>query len=336
MPDRPPVLEARRLTVRLDGRTVLRDLDLAVGDGEVLALLGPNGAGKTTLLRAIAGFERPATGSVHLDGVNLGRTPPHRRRIGLLFQDSALFPNRTVFENVAYAPLLQRRAEDEVRGEVDRLADLLSLGPLLDRRPSELSGGERQRVALARTLAARPRLVLLDEPFASVDVEIKADLRTQFRAALRASGTAAIHVTHDREEGLFLGDRVALLFEGRLAGTGPPESLYRHPGTVRAARFLGYNVVRGPAGPVAVHPEDVLLDVGDGPLYRVVAGGTTGRRSVVVLGRPDGERLEALVDSPPALDETVRVSWRRAEPLTEDPEPPAPKEPKKPPALART
>jgi ABC-type Fe3+/spermidine/putrescine transport system ATPase subunit len=317
--DSPPVLEVRGVTVRLGGRPVLRDLDLTVRDGELLALLGPNGAGKTTLLRTIAGFERPTTGSVRLDGRELGRTPPHRRKIGLLFQDPALFPNRTVFENVAYAPLLQRWPEDQVRAEVERLAELLSLGPLLDRRPSELSGGERQRTALARTLAARPRLVLLDEPFASVDVEVKADLRTQFRAALRASDTAAIHVTHDREEGLFLGDRVALLFDGKLEATGPSELLYRHPGSARAARFLGYNVVDGPAGPVAVHPEDVLLgsSTEDGAPYRVVARGTTGRRSVVILEGPDGERLEACLDTPPALDATVRASWRRSEPVTD-------------------
>ncbi len=215
--------------MNFDGEPVVRGVDLAVAEGELLALMGPNGAGKSTLLRAIAGFERTAEGSIRLDGADLRGTPPHRRKIGLLFQDPALFPNRTVFENVAYAPLLQRRPDREVRAEVGRLAALLSLEPLLDRRPAELSGGERQRTALARTLAARPRLVLLDEPFASVDVEVKATLRTEFRAALRASGTAAIHVTHDRDEGLFLGDRVALLFGGELEATGTPPELYRSP-----------------------------------------------------------------------------------------------------------
>lgn len=328
-----PVLEVDNLSAAWNGVPALRDVSFEVGEGELLALLGPNGAGKTTLLRAIAGFERPVGGTVRLDGVDLAATPPYRRRIGLLFQDPALFPHRTVFENVAYAPLLQRRAADDVRAEVDRLAALLSLGRLLDRHPNELSGGERQRTALARTLAARPRLVLLDEPFASVDVEIKSDLRTEFREALRASGTAAIHVTHDREEGLFLGDRVALLFDGTLESTAAPDGLFRHPGTARAARFLGYNVFPAPGGALAVHPEDVrvLADANGGPAYRVVARGTTGRRSLTVLKGPAGERVEAYVDSPLAIGATVHLGWERYEPVAGSAlgAPAPPKEPKK-------
>jgi len=333
----PPLLEVRGLIVRIDRQPVLSGVDLTVGDGELLALLGPNGAGKSTLLRAIAGFERPTAGSISLDGRDLDGVPPHRRKVGLLFQDPALFPNRTVFENIAYAPLLQRRPADETRAEVDRLVDLLSLGRLLDRRPNELSGGERQRTALARTLAARPRLVLLDEPFASVDAAVKADLRTQFREALRVSRTAAIHVTHDREEGLFLGDRVALLFDGSVEASGAPETLFRHPGSVRAARFLGYNVLVGPDGPVAVHPEDMRVETmpSAGAPYTVVARGTTGRRSLVIVEGPGGERVEACTDLSLQIGSTVHLSWERAEPVVEEADRPSPaKEPKKPSSLS--
>jgi len=332
-----PVLEVDRLSTAWGAVPVLESVSFDVGEGELLALLGPNGAGKSTLLRAIAGFERPTSGSIRLDGVELGETPPHRRRIGILFQDPALFPQRTVFENIAYAPLLQGRPTDEIRGEVDRLAELLSLGRLLDRRPNELSGGERQRTALARTLAARPRVVLLDEPFASVDVEIKAGLRTEFREALRASGTAAIHVTHDREEGLFLGDRVGLLFEGTLESVGPPAEQFRHPGSARAARFLGYNLFSGPGGFVAVHPEDLVIDRAavSGPVYTVLAHGTTGRHSLAVLQGPDGERVEIRSDAPLSVGQTVRLRWDREEPVSGKPEPRAPaKEPKKPSSLS--
>ncbi len=331
-----PLLEVRGLRVDFDGEPVVRGVDLAVAEGELLALMGPNGAGKSTLLRAIAGFERVAGGSIRLDGADLRDTPPHRRKVGLLFQDPALFPNRTVFENVAYAPLLQRRPDREVRDEVDRLAALLALEPLLDRRPAELSGGERQRTALARTLAARPRLVLLDEPFASVDVEVKATLRTEFRAALRASGTAAVHVTHDRDEGLFLGDRVALLFEGRLEWTGTPQERYAHPTTTRAARFLGYNVLVGPDGPVAVHPEDLRFAPGpsSGPLYTVVATGSIGRRALVVLEGPERQRVEASPTAAWPVGAVGRLTWERSEPVRDGTALLRPaKEPKKPPRL---
>lgn len=329
------VLRVDRLSAEWEGVPAVREVSLEVGEGEVLALLGPNGSGKTTLLRTIAGFERATTGSVRIDGVDLTQEPPHRRRIGLLFQDPALFPHRTVFENIAYAPLLQRRPAAEVRAEVDRLAGLLRLGGFLDRRPEELSGGERQRVALARTLAARPRLVLLDEPFSSVDVEIQTVLRSEFRAALRASGTAAIHVTHDREEGLFLGDRVGLLFDGSLDVLGRPSDVYKHPRSARAARFLGYNVVDGPSGPVGVLPEDLeaIEDDHRGPTYTVVLSGPTGRRALSVLESVSGERVELRGDDPLPLGRTVGLRWDRSVPL------PAPDarsggaEPKNPPPL---
>jgi ABC-type Fe3+/spermidine/putrescine transport system ATPase subunit len=313
VPSSEPVLAVERLSAAWNGVPVVRSVSFTVAEGETFALLGPNGSGKTTLLRTIAGFERPTEGIVRLDGVDVRDLPPHRRRIGILFQDPALFPHRTVYENVAYAPLLQRRPLTEVRAEVDRLADLLSLRPLLDRSPEELSGGERQRVALARTLAARPRLVLLDEPFASVDVEIKAELRVEFREALRASRTAAIHVTHDREEGLFLGDRAGLLFDGVLEAVGPPEAIFSAPPSERAARFLGYNVVPSPSGPVAVHPDDLRIDAdGGGPAYTVRASGPVGRWSLAVLEGRGGERLEVRTDELLPVGGRVHLCWERS------------------------
>lgn len=221
-----------------------------------------------------------------------------------------------MFDNVAYAPLLQRRPDPEVRGVVAQLADLLSLGPLLDRDADELSGGEQQRVALARTLAARPKLVLLDEPFASVDVEVRAGLLAEFRRALRAFGASAIHVTHDREEALFLGDRLALIFDGELGSVGPPTEVYERPGTVRAARFLGYNVVDGPAGPVGVLPQELRAAPADGPgSCEVRACGPVGREYLSVLAGPRGERFEVRSGVPLAVGASVRLSWDRSVPL---------------------
>ncbi len=263
-------------------------------------LLGPNGSGKTTLLRCIAGLERPTQGRVFLGGDDLSDRPPHRRAIGLMFQDPALFSHRSVFENIAYAPLLQRQPRAVVDEVVGRMVDLLRLEGFEDRRPDELSGGERQRVALARTLAARPRLVLLDEPFASIDAELKEDLRTDFRRVLSALGTAAIHVTHDREEGLFLGDRVALLFEGALESVGVPEEVYGDPRTERTARFLGYNVLPGPTGPEAVHPSDLRIVAAGAPglPLTIEAAGTVGRESLLVLRTESDHRVEARFPGP--------------------------------------
>jgi len=317
MPGSRPLLEVDGVSASWGRQEVVRSVSFAVAPGETLTLLGPNGSGKTTLLRVIAGFERPTAGSVRLDGQDLAGVPPHRRSVGLLFQEPALFPHRSVLENIAYAPLLQRKSPAEIRSLVRELSALLSLDRLLDRSPDRLSGGEQQRVALARTLAARPKLVLLDEPFASVDVQVRAGLHAEFRAALRQFGAAAIHVTHDREEGLFLGDRLALIFEGQLESVGPPAEVFAHPGSRRTARFLGYNVLAGPTGPVAVLPEDLTtrLPTGADRAYTVRASGPVGRQFLSVLEGVDGERVELRSDELLPVGSAVALSWVRGVPV---------------------
>ena len=289
-----PLLEVAELSSAWQGVPVLRSVSFSLDAGEFFVLLGPNGSGKSTLLRCLAGLERLTSGSVRLAGTDVTHRPTHERGIGLMFQEPALFPHRTVYENIAYAPLLQRRPRREVESEVDELVALLRLEGFEDRPPDQLSGGERQRVALARTLAARPRLVLLDEPFASIDVQIKAELHAEFRRVLRARGTAAIHVTHDREEGLFLGDRVGLLFDGTLEAVGTPRDVYARPASPRAARFLGYNVFSTPEGPVAVHPSELHWGSEGEPGLpaTVVSAGTTGRELLVIVDVEGGERGE--------------------------------------------
>lgn len=326
MSNSDPLLRVDGLSAAWGAAPVLRSVSLAVSAGEYFVLLGPNGSGKTTLLRCIAGLERPTAGRLILAGVDVSDRPPHRRGIGLMFQDPALFPHRTVYENIAYAPLLQRRTRAEIHEIVGPLVELLHLQGFEDRRPDALSGGERQRVALARTLAARPRLVLLDEPFASIDVELKADLRTEFRRILASLHTAAIHVTHDREEGLFLGDRVGLLFDGRLELVGTPDSVFRAPGSARTAQFLGYNVLEGPHGLVAVHPSDIVLGSrgSEGTPLRVVAVGTVGRERLVVLEAPSGERIEARSSEGTEAvrpGELVHAQWSRSFPVARGGEP---------------
>ncbi len=289
-----PLLSVERLSAAWDGTPVLRSVSFSLAAGEFLVLLGPNGSGKTTLLRCLAGLERPTDGRIRLAGEDVTERPAYRRGLGLMLQEPALFPHRTVYENIAYAPLLQRRSRTEVVAEVDRLVALLRLAGFEDRYPPKLSGGERQRVALARTLAARPKVILLDEPFASIDVEVKAELHAEFRRVLRLLGTAAVHVTHDREEGLFLGDRVGLLFDGALETIGAPRAIYSRPRTARAAAFLGYNLLDGSTGTVAVHPRDLSWgpEGVPGTPATVVSAGSTGRETLLVVRTDDGRQVE--------------------------------------------
>lgn len=314
-----PLLRVTSLSAAWALTPVLRDVSFEVAAGEYFVLLGPNGSGKTTLLRLLAGLELPTSGTIELAGENLAARPTHRRGIGLMFQDPALFPHRTVLENIAYAPMLQRRPMGEVEAEVQDLVRLLRLEGFEDRSPEALSGGERQRVALARTLAARPKLVLLDEPFASIDVDLRAALRAEFRDVLRARATAAIHVTHDREEGLFLADRLGLLFDGRLATVGTPDAIFRAPSDARSARFLGYNVGSEHGQSVAVDPHDVHLSSEPPGVPATVASvGPVGRERVAILRIASGARWEARgTDS---LDhavsgEKVFLRWDRSTPL---------------------
>ena len=200
------------LSVSLSGAPVLADVDLDVAPHEGVALLGPSGAGKSTLLRAIAGLIAPGAGTVAWDGDDLGPVPPHLRRIGLVFQDAVLFPHLSVAANVGYG--IPDVSFDVRRGRVEDLLALVDLEGYGDRSVDTLSGGQAQRVALARALAPRPRLLLLDEPFGALDRELRERLADDVRAVLRASDTPALHVTHDEDEALRIGDRVVRLVPG--------------------------------------------------------------------------------------------------------------------------
>jgi molybdate/tungstate transport system ATP-binding protein len=205
-------------------------VDLSVGD-EVLTVLGPSGSGKTTLLSLVAGLTRPDAGTVSLDGRALVGRPPEERRVGVVFQDGALFPHLTARENVAYAATGRER--------VDELAALLEIEEVLDRRPAALSGGERQRVALARTLAADPDALLLDEPLSSLDAPIGRRLRDAFHELFASLAIPVVYVTHDQRAATVLGDRTAVLRDGRLEQVGPPSAVLNRPETAFVARFTG-------------------------------------------------------------------------------------------------
>jgi iron(III) transport system ATP-binding protein len=281
--------------IRLDGISkwfgatrAVEDVTLAVERGELMSVLGPSGCGKTTLLRLIAGFEAPDRGSVEVGAETVAGpgilVPPERRRVGMVFQDYALFPHLSVEANVAFG--LSRRTREERESLTRRTVELVGLQHKTGRHPHELSGGERQRVALARALAPEPEVVLLDEPFSSLDATLRADLRREVELILRDAEATALLVTHDQEEALSLADRVAVMREGRIVQVGAPEEVYGRPASRWAAQFVGeVNVLAGVAREGGVETELGRFDL------RAPATGT-----VHVAVRPEQLELSARHD----------------------------------------
>jgi len=224
-------------TRRITGRDVVDRVSFDVADGELVVIVGPSGCGKSSLLRAIAGLDPMVAGRVVLDGRDVTALPPEKRRIGLVFQDHALFPHRRVDQNIAFGLTNLDRAARARR--VDELLELVRLPGVAKRYPHELSGGEQQRIALARALAPNPAVVLLDEPFASLDPSLRDDVRTDVVEALRLRNAAAVLVTHDREEALALGDRVAVMSNGKMLQIDQPDEVYERPSDRFVATFLG-------------------------------------------------------------------------------------------------
>ena len=236
-----PMVETTGLSKSFGAVHAVNRVSLTLAPGEILSVLGPSGCGKTTLLRLIAGFEPADEGEVRIQGRSVSEPrhhePPERRRVGMVFQEYALFPHLTVAENVEFG--LKGLASGDRRRRLAELFELVSLQGLDGRYPHELSGGQQQRVALARTLAPRPVVVLLDEPFSNLDATMRTDLRREMEAALRGSGVATVFVTHDREEAFAMADRIAVMREGRIDQVDSPDALFHSPATPFVARIAG-------------------------------------------------------------------------------------------------
>ncbi|MFN2322442.1 MAG: ABC transporter ATP-binding protein [Trueperaceae bacterium] len=308
MPSATNALELRDVGVRYGAVRALEGIDLTLARGEVVALVGPSGCGKTSLLRAVAGLA-PTSGSVAANGTDLKALPTHRRGVGVVFQDHALFPHLDVAGNVAFGLVEARVPANERRARVRAWLERVGLASRMDARVDALSGGERQRIALARALAPEPALVLLDEPFASLDPGLRGRLSREVAALLRADGTAALFVTHDLDEALEVGDRVGVLRAGRLVQVAAPAPLIDAPTDPWTARFLGHaNVWTGastahlPGAPVAA-----LLHEGRVRWSAEPAVDSTPARVAAVARRREGWRLTLDV---PAWG--VAVEWSAA------------------------
>ena len=232
-------LRIENLVKSFNGNAVVKSVNLAFNRGEFVTLLGPSGCGKTTILRMVAGFERPTSGTILVEGKDISPLPPNQRKIGMVFQAYALFPNMNVEDNVGFGLKIGRVPKDEARARVDEMLKLIGLSGYGKRFPFEMSGGLQQRVALARALAPKPRMLLLDEPLSALDAKIRVSLREEIRAIQRELGITTMFVTHDQEEALSISDRIVVLNAGHVEQFGTPFEVYNRPTTRFAATFVG-------------------------------------------------------------------------------------------------
>lgn len=295
-----PILRVEGLEYETRGFR-LGPLTLHVSEGRVLSIVGPNGAGKTTLLRLISGLETPVSGRILLRDRDLTHVLPHRRNVGLVFQDHALFPHMTVEQNVAYGMRVRGEGPAAVDGRVREILKEFRLARYAARLPRELSGGERQRLAIARALAPDPGILLLDEPLNSIDPEQRRYFQAELKTMLAAHHVTAIHVTHDLDEGAYLSDRMAVMMAGKIVEDGETGDVLGHPRTPDVARFLGYNVWLEEGRWVACRPSALVVEPSNTASSRqgvVVSTGRTLAGLTIVVRLPGEERVRVDVDRP--------------------------------------
>jgi len=297
------MLEVRDIHKNYAGKPLLKGVSFCVEAGETVCLLGPSGSGKSTLLRIIAGLEPPEVGRVLWDNQDMAGIPVHRRNFGLMFQEYALLPHRNVAENVGFGLRMQALPRVEIQKRVAEALEKVNMSAFARRRVTDLSGGEQQRVALARTLAPRPRLIMLDEPLGALDRTLREQLVEELHRLLQTTGIPAIYVTHDQEEAFALADRLVMLHDGRVEQVGTPAAVYSRPVSAWAARFLGFNNLL--AGSVAsLEPFSVQTRIGVFQVGKLPGHPTAVGRQVTLLIRPSGLKLEG-DNSPGQIKGTV-------------------------------
>jgi ABC-type Fe3+/spermidine/putrescine transport system ATPase subunit len=279
------ILEVQNLSNRYEGQPLLQDINFSLLQGEILCLLGPSGSGKTTLLRLLAGLEKEDAGTILFRGRDIKPIPPHKRNFGMMFQEYALFPHKSVRQNVSFGLEMLHCPAAELDSRVDAMLKMVGLTGFENRKIDEISGGERQRVALARSLAPEPELLLLDEPLGSLDRTLRDRLTYEIRAILKSLGVTAVFVTHDQAEAFTVADKVAVLHNGALQQFDSAENLYRTPANKTVARFLGFtNLILGNVDEKGFfHAPFGRLQLGD-------TKGWTNKTSTLLI-RPEGAEL---------------------------------------------
>lgn len=275
------IIRLKDITVSFDGEQVLSGLDLNISDGEFVTLLGPSGCGKTTTLRIIGGFVTPDSGSVFFDGKDIAGLPPYKRQVNTIFQRYALFPHLNVEDNVAFGMRVQKKKPAEIRETVDRMLKLVNLAGFNKRRVDTLSGGQQQRVAIARALANNPRVLLLDEPLAALDLKLRKDMQVELKNIQKSLGITFIYVTHDQEEALSMSDTVVVMDNGRIQQIGTPQDIYNEPQNAFVADFIGEsNILDG------IMHEDYLVEF-FGRKFKCLDAGFEPKEPVDVVIRPE-------------------------------------------------
>ena len=284
-----------------DGETlVIKNLNLEIHDGEFLTLLGPSGSGKTTTLLMLAGFETTTHGSIELAGRSLRNVPPHKRDIGMVFQNYALFPHMTVYENLAFPLRARKLPRSEEAAKVDRALDMVQLGDFARRRPGQLSGGQQQRVAVARALVYEPKLVLMDEPLGALDKQLREQMQIELKHIHEHVGVTFVYVTHDQSEALTMSDRIVVFDVGEVQQIASPEELYERPQNSFVAQFIGENN-RLQGEVKAMNGETCTVEIDGGGMVEALAVNVDGVGARTLLSlRPESVLLDPPADSVPS------------------------------------
>src|SRR4051794_33775334 len=301
------------LTKRWGATAAVDHASLVAEEGKLLVLLGPSGCGKSTTLRLIAGLEEADEGRISIGGEDVTHLPPAARKLAMVFQSYALFPHLSVAENIIFGLRVRGIGRVERDARLKRVADMVGLSQLLERKPSQLSGGQRQRVALGRAIIAETRVCLMDEPLSNLDAKLRHEMRTEIRALQQRLGMTMVYVTHDQTEAMTMADRVVLMRDGSIEQNGTPEDLYNRPATAFTARFIGtppMNLIARDGKLLGVRPEHVRIVSRDGQSAVVKAVEHLGADSIVLCdieGQPASVRLEGFSKVRPGED--VRIAW---------------------------
>lgn len=330
-------LVLQNIVKKLGGKVVVNNLNLEIASGELICLLGASGCGKTTTLRMIAGFLNPDAGSIFLDETPITSLPPEKRPTAMVFQQYALWPHMSVFQNVAFGLQVRKLSRNAIRQRVQEVLRLVRLEAYERSYPAQLSGGQQQRVALARALVLEPQLLLLDEPLSNLDTQLRVQVREEIREIQRRVGITTIFVTHDQDEALTVSDRVAVMSAGQLEQFAPPDELYRNPATLMVAGFIGtMNLLQGSVedqvvtvngnllpctnlsapgssgqADIAIRPEDVVLNASEGLQAQVRQRIPRGHYQELVLETPAGT-MRAFVSNDQEISAETRIRVRRA------------------------